>query len=80
MASNIIHYAISKRILEQIEVKDVERFLMGASIVPDISVHEDGSYDQAHFSARTPDLSLKGIDWTLFEEKYRPFLIQMQSI
>ena len=43
MASNIIHYAVSKRISEQIEVQDLERFLFGASVVPDISSHEDGS-------------------------------------
>lgn len=71
MASNIIHYVISKRISEQIAVEDIERFLFGASIVPDFSLHEDGSYDKAHFSGRSDDLLRKGIDWRMFEQRYR---------
>lgn len=71
MASNIIHYAVSKRISEQIEVQDLERFLFGSSVVPDFSSHEDGSYDQAHFQGWSVDRLWKGIDWHLFEQQYR---------
>lgn len=71
MASTIIHYAISKIISEQIDIGDSERFLYGACIVPDVSSHEDGSYDQAHFQRWSNDRLRKGIDWTLFEQRYR---------
>ena len=70
MASTIIHYAISKRIAEKIVVKDQERFLFGATIVPDASSHEDGSYDYAHGQSWSMDRLKKGIDWTLFEKRY----------
>lgn len=70
MASNMIHYVISKKILERIEVEDSERFLFGASIVPDVSIHEDGSYDKAHFQGWSIDYLKKGIDWNLFEQQY----------
>ena len=70
MASTIIHYAISKRISENIDVKDRERFLFGATIVPDASSHEDGSYDQAHCQSWSSDCLKKGIDWNLFEQRY----------
>ncbi len=70
MASNMIHYAISKRIAEQIDVGDIERFYLGASIVPDMSTHNDGSYDKSHFHGYLEDNSLKGIDWNEFEQKY----------
>lgn len=70
MASNMIHYAVSKRIAERIFVGDLERFYFGASILPDASSHNDGSYDRSHFKARTMDNSLKGIDWRRFEQKY----------
>lgn len=70
MASTIIHYAISKRIAEKIAVKDQERFLFGATIVPDASSHEDGSYDQAHCQNWSADRLKKGIDWTMFEKRY----------
>ena len=43
MAANMIHYAISRRILGQIIVNDADRLLLGASIVPDVSSHDDGS-------------------------------------
>ena len=71
MASNIIHYAIAKRISEQIKVEDSERFLFGASVVPDFSSHEDGSYDKAHFQGWSVDHLRKGIDWNAFEQRYR---------
>lgn len=70
MASTLIHYVISKRICEKIDVEDPERFLFGASIVPDASSHDDGTYDQAHFQGWSVDRSKKGIDWSLFEQRY----------
>lgn len=56
MASTLIHYAISIRILEKIHVKDKFLFLMGASVGPDASSHDDGSYDTAHFWERTENI------------------------
>lgn len=69
MASTLIHYAISIRILEKIHVKDKFLFLMGASVGPDASSHDDGSYDTAHFWERTENM--KGINWLVFANEYQ---------
>lgn len=71
MASNIIHYAISLKVLEQIEVDNKERFLSGASVGPDASFHDDGSYDVAHYFKLIADNTKKGIDWKGFVEEYK---------
>lgn len=70
MASTMIHYAISKRICKEIDVGDQERFLFGATIVPDASSHEDGSYNQAHFVGWSDDCLKKGMNWSVFEQRY----------
>ncbi len=69
MASTLIHYAISNRILEKIHVKDKFLFLMGASVGPDASSHDDGSYNIAHFGERTENK--KGINWLVFANEYQ---------
>ena len=71
MASTIIHYAISKILSEKLHVQGKERFLFGATLVPDASSHDDGSYDQAHFQDWSSDRLRKGINWNLFAQKYR---------
>ena len=71
MASGIIHYTISKKILEQISLHDTYSFLLGASIAPDASSHEDGSYDKSHFFERLDNEPLKGFNWDDFEKEYR---------
>lgn len=63
MASSIIHYTISRKILEHITIHNTERFLLGASIAPDASSHEDGSYDKSHFWERFAHEQLTGINW-----------------
>lgn len=70
MASNMIHYVISKRVAEQVGIEDLERFLLGAVVAPDASSHADGSYDEAHFGGWSQDKSLKGIDFNRFADKY----------
>lgn len=76
MASNIIHYAISLRVLEHIDVKNKERFLLGASVGPDASSHDDGSYDVAHFWERITDNTKKGINWNSFAEEYKTLILE----
>ena len=44
MASSVLHYIISKKVAEQIQIKDMDSFIMGAVIVPDTGNREDGSY------------------------------------
>ena len=70
MASNMIHYVISKKVAEQVGIEDLERFLLGAVVAPDASSHADGSYDEAHFGGWSQDKSLKGIDFNRFADKY----------
>lgn len=70
MASNMIHYVISKRVAELTGIEDLERFLLGAVVAPDASFHTDGSYDEAHFGGLSADGTRKGIDFNRFEEKY----------
>lgn len=69
MASSMIHFVIANRIMEQIDVKNKQRFILG-SLVPDACSHEDGSYDTCHFWGQSSDGLLKGINWLLFKEKY----------
>lgn len=66
MASGMIHYVISKKVVELTKIEDAERFLLGAVVAPDASSHEDGSYDEAHFGGWSPDKSLKGIDFNRY--------------
>lgn len=71
MASTIIHYAISNIILEKINIKNTERFLLGAAIIPDSTSHEDDSYDRAHYETYSSDQMLKGFNWEQFYEEYK---------
>lgn len=70
MASRIMHYAVAHRLTERIEIKEYNRFVLGA-LAPDISSHDDGSYDVAHFGRKIESKGLKGIDWIKFYNKYR---------
>ncbi len=71
MASTIIHYTISNLILNKLTIRNKEQFLLGASLGPDASSHEDGTYDVAHFLSYSLDGMRKGIDWIKFAEKYK---------
>lgn len=75
MASSMLHYTISNLILKEIQVGDRERFLLGASLGPDASSHEDGSYVTAHYIKRTPDDTLKGVLWTEFSKEYEELIL-----
>lgn len=70
MASRIMHYAIAHRLTKMFEIKDYNRFVFG-SLAPDISSHDDGSYDIAHFWRKIESEGIKGIDWIKFYNKYR---------
>ena len=50
----------------------MNRFVVGA-LIPDASSHNDDSYDIAHFEdiIKGNDNIRKGINWTLFENKYK---------
>jgi len=66
MASRIIHYAIGKEIAKLIEIKNIDRFIMG-SILPDSGeIHA-----KTHFKAITEDKSRKYIDFHKFFEIYK---------
>ena len=69
MASRMLHYLIAREVANNIEITEMNRFIIGA-LLPDASSHSDDSYDQAHFEDRLKDRSEKGINWGLFEKKY----------
>ncbi len=70
MASRVLHYLIADLVSKAIDVKDFNRFAVG-SLAPDISSHEDGSYDIAHFGRTNESKRIKGIKWTDFAQKYK---------
>lgn len=72
MASRMLHYILAIEIANNVMVNDVNRFVVGA-LIPDASSHNDDSYDIAHFEdiIKGNDNIRKGINWTLFENKYK---------
>lgn len=70
MASRMMHYAIADLLVKAIDNKDYNRFLFGA-LAPDMSSHDDGSYDKAHFCRSDEIKGIKGIDWIKFYNKYK---------
>ena len=68
MASSMMHYIISNQILKKYPDVDNNKFLFGATLGPDASSHDDGTYDIAHFGSVENDK--KGIDWQKFEQKH----------
>lgn len=69
MASSVLHYIISKKVAKQIQVKDIDSFLMGAVIAPDTGSKEDGSYFERHFFESCSDIDKKGINWQIFAKQ-----------
>lgn len=69
MASRIMHYAIADILTKKINIKDYNRFIFGA-LAPDMSRHDDGSYDIAHIGKTNEAEGVKGIDWISFYHKY----------
>ena len=69
MASRLLHYLIANQIIEDIKIDNKNRFLLG-SLLPDLSSHDDRSYDKAHFWERLTDKNIKGINWLSYEKKY----------
>lgn len=70
MASRIMHYTIADLLTKDIDIKDYNRFVFG-SLAPDMSCHDDGSYDMAHFGRTDESKGIKGIDWIKFYNKYK---------
>lgn len=71
MASAIIHYVIANSLLNRIDVNNKNHFVIGSSLGPDASSHEDGSYDIAHFLSFSQEGTRKGIHWKHFAERYQ---------
>ena len=71
MASRMLHYILAVEIANNVMINDMNRFIVG-SLITDASSHNDSSYDIAHFEnvVKCNDNIKKGIDWTLFENKY----------
>lgn len=80
MASRMLHYVMARELLQKLEIKDKNCFLVGA-LLPDASSHQDGSYDVAHFynevvfcAEAKGEVPCKGINWRRFAEKYGDIL------
>ncbi len=69
MASRLIHYLIAEEIAVINTGIDRDRFVYGA-LLPDLSKHEDGSYEKAHFGEVLTKKNKKGINWLKFKDKY----------
>lgn len=72
MASRMLHYILAIEIAKNVMLNDMNRFVVG-TLIPDASSHNDDSYDIAHFEdiIKGNDNIRKGINWTLFENKYK---------
>lgn len=69
MAQRTIHYLFGEKIIEQIDIRDRERFLLG-SVLPDASA---GQRDKAHFKVKTDTHA-----WFDLEEYRNHFLDRMR--
>lgn len=70
-----MHYVIADILTKRIEIKDYNRFIFGA-LMPDMSSHDDGSYDIAHFGRVNSLKGIKGIDWRMFFIKYQDRILE----
>lgn len=70
MASRLIHYLIAEEIAKTDKKINRERFVYGA-LLPDLSLHEDGSYNKAHFGEILIEEKVKGFNWHNFRNKYK---------
>ena len=75
MASRIMHYAIATLINKQVHIKDVERFILG-NLAPDMSSHDDGTYDIAHVGGVNQEKTRKGINYAKFYFKYQNRILE----
>lgn len=69
LASKVLHYLIAEELIRKIQIKDENRFLIG-SLAPDLSSHDDGSYNTSHYWDYIYEKQLKGINWSKFETQY----------
>ncbi|MBQ7927082.1 MAG: zinc dependent phospholipase C family protein [Lachnospiraceae bacterium] len=68
MPSRMIHYLIAEKVTEQVPIANRNRFIIG-SLCPDMSLHTDGSKEQAHYFEIHGDK--KGGNWLRFVDQYR---------
>lgn len=61
---------LRKEVLNNTQIANSNRFIVG-SLLPDASSHNSNSYDKAHFEDWLYAGSRKGINWTIFENKYK---------
>lgn len=76
MASSIIHYAVSLKILDKIKVNDSKRFLLGASLGPDASIYEDGTKHSSHYWELFDNDTKKAPDFLKFSEKHSDSILE----
>ena len=71
MASSMIHYIVAHLIADQLEVKNLNMFLLGVVIAPDTGNKEDGSYCKLHYMDIRGDIALKGFNWISFADEHK---------
>jgi len=70
MASRIMHYCISSKIIESIKIENPIEFHIG-NLAPDLSRFDGGDYEKAHFGYAGEQL--KGINYYSYLNKYFSF-------
>ena len=75
MASRMLHFVMASELLQELGIKDRNRFLVGA-LLPDASSHPDGSYDGMEYTAENYSTKKPYVDvnCSLFDIRlaYRP--------
>lgn len=74
MPSRLIHYLIAEEIAKTNKQFNRDRFVYGV-LLPDLSMHEDGSYDRAHYGENLIENKIRGINWIKFNDKYHHRMI-----
>ena len=73
MASSLTHLAAARRILDQIEIRDPERFRLG-EILPDAAVDKFVSFDSLHYKKTDPETRIRIFDLARFREEFTDHL------
>ncbi len=70
MASTMLHYIISSKVAENINIKDLNMFLLGAAFATDTGNKEDGSYHKLHYLDTISEKGIKGFNFSRYAAEH----------
>ncbi len=70
MASRVMHMAVASELSKQIEIQNMNLFILG-SLAPDLIEHGTEFYSRSHFAESCEPKKLQGINWSKFADKYQ---------